>query len=220
MNYLLIGRPNVGKSSIYNILTRSNSNIVNKERGTTRDWHRGKIFSVSDHYIYDTPGIVLKSDKVIKSLQLLQNLFSKIDILIFVVDYKSSINPIDKEIIKSLRKYNKEILLIINKTDNLKNFSNNDFYQYGIKNVFFLSCSHKLGFDVFESFLTSNPFTKKKYQRLFNENYDYSIAIFGKPNSGKSTFLNTLLGYERSLTSSKAGTTSDFVTEIFYYNNT
>ena len=54
MNYLLIGRPNVGKSSIYNILTRSNSNIIHKESGTTRDWHKGKIFSATDHYIFDT----------------------------------------------------------------------------------------------------------------------------------------------------------------------
>ena len=59
MNYLLIGRPNVGKSSIYNILTRSNTNIIHKESGTTRDWHKGKIFSTTDQYIFDTPGIII-----------------------------------------------------------------------------------------------------------------------------------------------------------------
>ena len=69
MNYLLIGRPNVGKSSIYNILTRSNSNIIHKESVTTRDWHKGKIFSATDHYIFDTPGVILKSNKVISSFK-------------------------------------------------------------------------------------------------------------------------------------------------------
>ena len=59
MNYLLIGRPNVGKSSIYNILIRSNSNIIHKKSGTTRDWHKGKISSTTDHYIYDTPGSII-----------------------------------------------------------------------------------------------------------------------------------------------------------------
>jgi len=138
MNYLLIGRTNVGKSSIYNILTGFNSNIIHKQSGTTRDWHKGKIFSTNDHYIYDTPGVIFDSKNKIKHINILSKLLSKIDVFLFVIDYQSDSNLLDKEAINLLRKYNKEILLIINKTDNLKNFSNNDFYQYGIKNVFFL----------------------------------------------------------------------------------
>ena len=83
MNYILLGQPNVGKSSIFNILTGKNKNIVHKEEGTTRDWHKGKIFSTTDHYIYDTPGVMLDLDENIniKSINLLDRLLSKIDFL-------------------------------------------------------------------------------------------------------------------------------------------
>ena len=111
MNYLLIGRPNVGKSSIYNILTKSNSNIVHKEGRTTRDWHKGRIFSINEHYIYDTPGILLKSDDKnnLKLINILDKLLFKVDVFLFVIDYKPVPNPLDEEAIKSLRKYNKKI---------------------------------------------------------------------------------------------------------------
>ena len=147
MNYLLIGRPNVGKSSIYNILTRSNSNIIHKDCGTTRDWHQEKIFSTSDHYIYDTPGVIVDSNNKIKPINLLDKLISKIDVFLFVIDYKSISNPLDNEAIKLLRKYNRKILLIINKVDNLNNQISYDHYKYGINKVFILSCAHKFGFD-------------------------------------------------------------------------
>ena len=70
MNNLLNGRPNVGKSSINNILTRSNSNIIHKESGTTRDWHKGNILSIPGNYIYDTPGIISKSDELDETARL------------------------------------------------------------------------------------------------------------------------------------------------------
>ena len=221
MNYLLIGRPNVGKSSIYNILTGSNSNIIHKDSGTTRDWHKAKIFLSTDNYIYDTPGTILDSNKRnnIKSTNILDKLLSEIDYFIFVIDYKPVLNPFDKEAIKSLRRYNKKMLLIINKVDNLNNEISYDKYKYGINNIFLISCAHRLGFDVLSEFLTSTTPIDNISKNLLRKKIDYSLAIFGKPNVGKSTFLNTLLGYERSFTSSVAGTTSDYVTDIFNYKS-
>ena len=102
MNYLLIGRPNVGKTSIYNILTKSKLNINHKESGTTRDWHKGKIFSTTNQYIFDTPGILIDSriKKKIKSINILDKLLSIIDVFIFIIDYSPVPNPLDKEAIK------------------------------------------------------------------------------------------------------------------------
>ena len=108
-----------------------------------------KIFSTTDHFIYDTPGTIFNSGKknIIKSINIFDKLLSKIDVFIFVIDYKPAPNPFDKEAIKSLRRYNKKILLIINKVDNLNNEISYDHYNYGINNVFLISCAHKIGFD-------------------------------------------------------------------------
>ena len=111
MNYLLIGRPNVGKSSLFNILTGSNSKIIHEESETTQDWHRSKLVSQSNIYIYDSPGVILniKNKKRINVTNLLKRVIFNVDVFLFVVDYKSIFNPIDDEIIKLLRKYDKEI---------------------------------------------------------------------------------------------------------------
>ena len=214
MNYLLIGRPNVGKSSIFNILTNQYSNIVHKDAGATRDWHRGKIKLLNNSFIYDTPGTFLlsskKDDK--QSKKIIELLIKKIDIFLFVIDIQSVINTQDQEILNWLRSYNKEIILIINKYDQNIKKQNYEYYKYGIDKIFFLSCTNKIGFNKLKSYLKENIYKKNKTIKKNDEyNYDHSIAIFGKPNVGKSTFLNKLLGFQRSLTSPNAGTTSDCV---------
>jgi len=221
MNYLLIGRPNVGKSSLFNILTGSNSKIIHQESETTQDWHRSQLISQSNIYIYDSPGVILniKNKKKINVTNLLKRVIFNIDVFLFVVDYKSIFNPIDDEIIKLLRKYDKEILLIINKFDNPKEIIDNDFTKYGIYDVFFLSCSHKIGFKELKNFIKKYEFNYSIDKKITSVEYDYSVAILGKPNAGKSTFLNTLLGYERFLTSKKAGTTTDYVVDDFIYKS-
>jgi len=218
MNYLLIGKPNVGKSSIYNILTSSDSKIVHSESGTTRDWHYDKIRSSSQSYIFDTPGILI-SDKlnrknIIQSF--LTTLEKKIDKFLYVIDYTNLFNYIDDNAIDKLRKFEKEIILLCNKFDNFKETPNNDILKYGIRNYFFLSCSHKFGFQKLESYIYAQKDNKDK---LLNTNIDFSFAIFGKPNSGKSTLLNSFLGYERSSTSPIPNTTSDYVEDTFIYQN-
>ena len=218
MNYLLLGRPNVGKSSIFNILTGKKTNIIHKEEGTTRDWHKEKICFTNNHYIYDTPGIVIhsKDQEEKKTKNILENLISKTNVLLLVIDFQLKLNHQDQLIVNWLRIFNKEIVLLINKKDKFKK-QINDHFRFGIKDMFFLSCAHKVGFEKLIEYLDNKVPSESEKIKYVKSKFDYSIAIFGKPNAGKSTFLNTLLGYERSVTSAKFGTTSDYVIEDFKY---
>ena len=213
MNYFLVGRPNVGKSSIFNIFSDFDRNIIHKNEGTTRDWHK-EIIKNTSSYIFDTPG--LNIDKKKNNLKILsffnKNLISDIDIFLYVLDYKSSYNQLDHYIINQFRKYNKKIILLINKFDNPEIKINNEFDNYGIKSIFYLCCSHMYGLNKINNFFKLNDTKNKKIKKE-----DYSIAIFGKPNVGKSTFLNSLLGFKRSNTNKNAGTTSDFVVDFIQY---
>ena len=213
MNYLLIGKQNVGKSSIFNILTGSSYNIVHAESGTTRDWHQ-QLIKDSSSFIYDTPGVLI-NDKNIKNIfnfSFNKIIKKKINIFLYVVDYSSGYNQVDHYGISKLREYNKKIILIVNKFDNFNQSPSTDFTKYGINEIIYISCSHNFGISQLKSIFKISKFYKSQFLK-----HDFSISIYGKPNSGKSTFLNTILGYERSLTSSKAGTTSDYVVDFFNY---
>ena len=214
MNYLLVGKPNVGKSSIFNALTKSQLNIVHSSAGTTRDWHKENIKD-SASYIFDTPGLILdQNDKNNLFQPSFQKLFiNEVDIFLYVIEYSDKFNLNDNFRINQLRKFNKQIFLIINKFDNFKNNPIDDFNKYGLREKFFISCAHNFGLDDLRK-----VFSQSLIRNVLNAN-DYSIAIFGKPNVGKSTFLNTLLGYDRAETSPVAGTTSDHVIEFFKFKN-
>ena len=217
MNFLLLGKPNVGKSSIYNILTGKNSNIIHNVEGTTRDWHNSEINNITNCQVYDTPGILLKNNFIyeFQNSSIFRKLINKIDIFLYVIDYNSIFDQHDNDFINNLRKYNKKLILLINKFDNFKKKPNTDYFKYSVDETFFLSSSHKKGFDNLNKFLINNYFKNKKNN---DNNIDNTIAIFGKPNAGKSTLLNTILGYERSNTSKFPGTTTDFVESDYRYN--
>ena len=210
MNFLLIGRPNVGKSSIYNIITSGKNNIIHKDEGTTRDWHKCNIKNSSNVFIYDTPGITIDDDKI-NNIQF-SELFNLIDKFIYVIDYKIKNYENEVQSINKLRSLNKEIILVINKDDNYE--KNLNVKLFGIKNYFFISCAHKIGinemYEYFEQFVT---------EKEIIINPSFSIAVFGKPNAGKSTLVNALIGYERINTSPIAGTTSDFVEDGYSHKN-
>ena len=218
MNLLLVGKSNVGKSSIYNILTGTNSSIVHKNEGTTRDWHEKQINKIPEIFIFDSPGILFikNSINLFQTTLIFKSLLKKIDIFLYVIDYSSIFDLIDNNFINELRKFDKEIILLVNKFDNFNQIPNTEFHKYGIKNVYFLSCSHRFGFDMLHDYLKKKHPIKKNFKFL---SHDFAIAIFGKPNAGKSSFLNTVLGYDRSVTSAIAGTTSDIVEDYFTFKN-
>ena len=136
MNFLLIGKANVGKSSIYNILTSGKKNIIHKEEGTTRDWHKSNVKNYNNVFIYDTPGIVIQNEKI--NQVHFSELFNLIDKLIYVFDYKEKNFENEIQSIDKLRSLNKEIILVINKDDNLEKDLNTK--SFGINTVFFISC--------------------------------------------------------------------------------
>ena len=208
MNILLIGKPNAGKSSLYNILTSGKNNIIHKEEGTTRDWHKSNVKNLDNIFLYDTPGVIIQNNKIDKVD--FSDIFNIIDKFIYVIDYNEKNYENEIQSINKLRSLNKDIILVINKDDNNK--KNLDKTLFGIKIFFYISCAHKTGIENIYEYL-------EKYDYKIEKKIDssFSIAIFGKPNAGKSTLANSLIGYNRIKTSPIAGTTSDFVEDKYSY---
>ncbi|HHU93019.1 MAG TPA: ribosome biogenesis GTPase Der [Halanaerobiaceae bacterium] len=209
----IVGRPNVGKSTLFNRLAGNRISIVESEPGITRDRIYADIEWLEKSFILvDTGGIETDSDDLIikKMRQQAQLAIEEADLLLFVVDGRSGITNLDQEIADYLRKTNKKILLLINKVDD---FSLVDeitwqFYSLGFEEIIPISAEHgKNVGDLLEKIVDNLPLLED--DELDNE--ALNIAIIGKPNVGKSSLVNYLAGYERVIVSDIPGTTRDAI---------
>lgn len=241
-NIAILGRPNVGKSTLFNRLVGRRKSIVDSTAGVTRDIGIAKT-SIDDieFNIFDTGGLLDISEDILNEKvreKALKTATEDSDILLFLVDAHQN-HPDDKHFINAIRKSNKPIILVINKVDaDSHNQLINEFYSLGIKEMVGISAEHNKGIDdlkekilnIYKSF-NKNKFKEKKKIIENSENEDnknleefiaeknkINIAIVGKPNAGKSTLLNTLIGKERSIVSNIAGTTRDPIDETFNFN--
>lgn len=208
----IVGRPNVGKSTMVNRLAENNEAIVHEVRGVTRDrsyhtadWN-GRSFT-----LIDTGGIEMGSDDAFQSSITSQALAAtdEADVIVFLVDGQTGINADDEEVARILRRSKKPVLLAVNKLDSVKQEGEIwEFYQLGLGDPYPVSALHGTGTgDLLDVIVSLFPEDKIEEDELDSVN----VAIIGRPNAGKSSLTNKLTNNDRSIVSDVAGTTRDAI---------
>jgi len=204
--FVIIGRVNVGKSTLFNSIVGKNLAVTHRIPGVTRDVLRKKV--IYDDYsfeICDTGGLFGPEDEIKKkSNQKILEIIDDADAFIFVVDAKEGLTEGDKEIMSFLREKNKPIYLVINKTD-VKKRKDLEFHELGVPDdrIFRVSAVHKEGIsELIEKLIEDFPHKEKIEKKI-------PVTIVGRPNVGKSSLLNSLIGYDYAIVSDIPGTTRD-----------
>ena len=208
----IVGRPNVGKSTLFNRLAGKRISIVQDTPGVTRD----RVYAEAEWLSYnftmiDTGGIEPERDDIIvKQMRRQANIaIETADVIVFIVDGKEGLTPADNEVATMLRKSKKPVVLVVNKVDSLKEEDNAwEFYNLGIGDPVTISASQGLGLGDMLDKIVEN-FDKSIYDE--EEDEYIRIAMIGKPNVGKSSLINKLLGEERVIVSDVPGTTRDAI---------
>ena len=209
----IVGRPNVGKSTLFNKIAGRKISITENRPGVTRDrlyadavW-RGKKFTV-----VDTGGIELRSADVLWR-EILRQADAAIDmaqVILWMVDGKEELTAADRDVAEKLRRCKKPVLLVVNKVDNFSPDKLFDYYALGLGEPFAISAEHSQGIgDVLDEVVSHfEGGDEEEHDRL-------KIAVVGKPNAGKSSLVNRLLGFERTIVTDIAGTTRDAIDTPF-----
>lgn len=214
----IVGRPNVGKSTFFNRIAGKRISIVEDTPGVTRDRIYAEAEWLNKEFtLIDTGGIDPRSsDVILKQMKLQAELAVDIaDVILFFVDAKQGVVPADYEVANMLRKAGKPIITVVNKADNKKDEENMyDFYALGTDSLFCISAAQGLGLgDLLDEVIAHLDFSEAD-----EEEEIIKIAVVGKPNVGKSSLVNRIIGEQRTIVSNIAGTTRDAIDVPFERN--
>lgn len=215
----IVGRPNVGKSTLFNKLIGDRLSIVKNEPGVTRDrLYRETEWSGKEFLLVDTGGLEPRTNDFMMSKikQQAQVAIDEADVIIFLVDGKAGITGLDEDVANVLRKQDKKVVVAVNKIDNYMKDQENilEFYALGFEEVIGISGEHKTNLGDLLDVVVEKFDDEKEVE----EEDSLKIAILGRPNAGKSSLVNKLLNEERSIVSDMAGTTRDAIDSSLKYD--
>ena len=208
----IVGRPNVGKSTLFNRLTQTRQAIVDDEAGTTRDRNYGKVEWTGKKFsLIDTGGWVVNSDDIFEEEinKQVHIAIEEADVILFVVDVLNGITDLDTQVAQILRRSKKPLVLVANKADNFDlHYSAAEFYAFGLGDPFCVSAINGSGSgDLLDAIIAK--FKEEKEEEVLEELP--RIAVIGRPNAGKSSLINAFIGEDRHIVTDIAGTTRDSI---------
>jgi GTP-binding protein len=207
----IVGRPNVGKSTFFNRLIQRREAIVDSVSGVTRDRHYGKSdWNGRKFSLIDTGGYIIGSDDIFEAEidKQVELAIDEADAIIFMVDVETGITPMDEDVAFLLRKVDKPVLLAVNKVDNNKRLANAvEFYNLGLGEYFPIASTNGSGTgDLLDALIEALPESEAEEESELPR-----FAVVGRPNAGKSSFINALIGEDRYIVTDVAGTTRDSI---------
>lgn len=209
----IVGRPNVGKSTLFNRLTGTKAAIIDPTAGVTRDRHYGKSnWNGKEFSVIDTGGYMIGGDdKFEKEIcDQVHLAIEEADSIVFMVDTKEGLTPMDEDVANILRKSKKKVILVANKVDTFqKSLQTAEFYSLGLGEVFSISAANGSGTGELLDELVKDFDTKESFDDPDAELPH--LAVVGRPNVGKSSFINTIVGQDRNIVKDLSGTTRDSI---------
>ncbi len=207
----IVGRPNVGKSTLFNRMIQRRQAIVDSVSGVTRDRHYGQCeWNGKEFSVIDTGGYIVGSEDVFEAeiRKQVQLAIDECDAIMFIVDVESGVTAMDSDVASILRNVNKPILLVVNKVDNaMRDADAVEFYALGLGDYFTISSINGSGTgDLLDELVLKLPIVEEVVEDDLPR-----FAVVGRPNAGKSSFINALIGEERNIVTDIAGTTRDSI---------